>query len=143
KAGVNYTYQRSPNTFLPNLNGAFRFADWQAFAANTPNRVRIAAGTPTLDFREHDTFLYAGDDWKITPNLTLNLGLTWTYYGQPSNLFNSISTARESNAATAFWTQNPAVPLAARTDPSIPAIRNSFGPSVGFAYSPQWGGFLT
>ena len=24
KAGVNYTYQRSPNVFLPNLNGAFR-----------------------------------------------------------------------------------------------------------------------
>ena len=62
KSGVNYTYQRSPNTFLPNLNGAFRFANWEAFAANTPNRVRIAAGSPTLDFREHDTFLYAGDD---------------------------------------------------------------------------------
>ena len=67
----------------------------------------------------------------------------YALYGQPSNLFNSISTARESNAATAFWTQNPAVPLAARTDPNIPAIRNSFGPSVGFAYSPQWGGWLT
>ena len=93
KAGVNYTYQRSPNTFLPNLNGAFRFADWQAFAANKPNRVRIAAGTPTLDFREHDTFLYAGDDWKLRPNLTLNLGLTWTYYGQPANLFNDLTTA--------------------------------------------------
>src|SRR6185312_5159677 len=24
KAGVNYTFQRSPNIFLPNLNGAFR-----------------------------------------------------------------------------------------------------------------------
>ena len=25
KAGVNYTFQRSPNVFLPNINGAFQF----------------------------------------------------------------------------------------------------------------------
>jgi hypothetical protein len=141
KAGVNYTYQRSPNTFLPNLNGAFRFADWQAFAANTPNRVRIAAGTPTLDFREHDTFLYAGDDWKIRQNLTLNLGLTWTYYGQPANLFNDLTMQRESNPATAFWRQD--IPLSERTSPKLDAPTKSFGPSLGFAYTPSWGGFLT
>jgi hypothetical protein len=141
KGGVNYTYQRSPNTFLPNLNGAFRFADWEAFAANTPNRVRIAAGTPTLDFREHDTFLYAGDDWKIRQNLTLNLGLTWTYYGQPANLFNDLTTQRESDPATAFWRQD--IPLADRTFSKIDSVKNSFGPSLGFAYTPQWGGFLT
>src|SRR6478672_7702282 len=141
KAGVNYTYQRSPNTFLPNLNGAFRFADWQAFAANTPNRVRIAAGSPTLDFREHDTFLYAGDDWKIRPNLTINAGLTWTYYGQPANLFNDMTTQRENNPATAFWRQD--IPLADRVFPSLDSVKTSFGPSLGFAYTPQWGGFLT
>jgi hypothetical protein len=141
KAGANYTYQRSPNTFLPNLNGAFRFADWQAFAANTPNRVRIAAGTPTLDFREHDTFLYAGDDWKLRQNLTVNLGLTWTYYGQPANLFNDLTTARESNPATAFWRQD--IPLSQRTSPKLDAPTKSFGPSLGFAYTPSWGGFLT
>jgi hypothetical protein len=141
KAGVNYTYQRSPNTFLPNLNGAFRFADWEAFAANTPNRVRIAAGSPTLDFREHDTFLYAGDDWKIGQRLTVNLGLTWTYYGQPANLFHDMTTQRESSAATAFWRQD--IPLAARTFPALDSVKTSFGPSIGFAYTPTWGGFLT
>ena len=141
KAGVNYTYQRSPNTFLPNLNGAFRFADWEAFAANTPNRVRIAAGTPTLDFREHDTFLYAGDDWKVWQNLTVNLGLTWTYYGQPANLFNDLTTQRESNPATAFWRQD--IPLSQRTSPQLDAPTKSFGPSLGFAYTPNWGGFVT
>ncbi|HET8892084.1 MAG TPA: carboxypeptidase regulatory-like domain-containing protein [Candidatus Angelobacter sp.] len=141
KSGVNYTYQRSPNTFLPNLNGAFRFANWEAFAANTPNRVRIASGSPSLDFREHDTFLYAGDDWKVRQNLTINLGLTWTYYGQPANLFNQITTQRESNPATAFWRQD--IPLADRVFPSLDSVKTSFGPSLGFAYTPQWGGFLT
>ena len=119
KAGVNYTYQRSPNAFLPNINGQFRFADWDAFFANTPNRVRIAQGPSSLDFREHDTFLYLGDDWKATQSLTLNLGVTWSYYGQPANLFNNLTTNRESNPSTAFW--DPSFPLSfARSQASLP-----------------------
>ena len=142
KAGVNWTYQRSPNTFLPALNGQFRFASLSSFlTTDVPNRVQVANGTPVLDFREYDTFLYAGDDWKVKQNLTLNLGLTWTYYGSPENLFTQLTNQRESNPATAFWLQS--LPLSVRTVPSTPSITNSFGPSVGFAYSPQWGGFLT
>jgi hypothetical protein len=141
KAGVNWTYQRSPNIFLPTINGAYRFTSWNSYFNNTPNRVRVAQGPTGLDFREYDTFLYGGDDWKITQNLTIQAGLTWSYYGQPANLFNDITTKRESNPATAFW--NPALPLSVRTLPTIPAPKNSFGPSVGFVYSPQWGGFLT
>jgi len=141
KAGVNWTYQRSPNIFLPTINGAYRFGSWNSYFNNTPNRVRVAQGPSSLDFREYDTFLYGGDDWKITQNLTIQAGLTWSYYGQPANIFNDITTKRESNPATAFW--NPALPLSVRTLPTIPAPKNSFGPSVGFVYSPQWGGFMT
>lgn len=140
KAGVNWTYQRSPNTFLPNIDGTYRFSTWSSFVNNVPNRVRVAEGTPVLDFREYDTFLYGGDDWKIGQNLTLNLGLTWTYYGQPANLFHTLTVAQQSGS-NPFW--NPALPASVTTDPTIPAPKNSFGPSVGFAYSPQWGGFLT
>jgi len=141
KAGVNYTYQRSPNVFLPNINGSFRFRDWDAYFTNTPSLVNIAQGHSSLDFREHDTFVYLGDDWKVKPSLTLNLGITWSYYGQPANLFNDLTTTRESNPATAFW--NPALPLSVRTFPTINTPKNSFGPSFGFAYSPQGGGKLT
>jgi hypothetical protein len=148
KAGVNWTYQRSPNQFLPTVNGAFRFDSWgdigtgNTFVDNVPNRVQVAKGPTGLDFREYDTFLYVGDDWKILPSLTLNLGLTYSLYGQPANLFNSITTARETQAPpVGFW--NPALPLSVRTFPTFPTKMNSFGPSVGFAWSPQWGGWLT
>jgi hypothetical protein len=159
KAGVNWTYQRSPNIFLPNINGAYRFSNWGKFGTDQPNRIRIANGPSLLDFREYDTFAYGGDDWKLTQNLTVQLGVTWSYYGQPANLFNTITTQRESNAATALWAStepavkdslgntfsNPgaSIPLSARTAPNIPAPKNSFGPSFGFTYAPQWGGFLT
>jgi len=141
KAGANWTYQRSPNTFLPNVNGAYRYGSMSSFINGTPNRIQIAQGNPVLDFREYDTFLYGGDDWKIAQNLTLNLGVTWTYYGNPEQLFTDVTTKRESNPATALWLQS--LPLSVRTNPAIPSVKNSFGPSVGFAYQPQWGGFIT
>jgi len=164
KAGVNYTFQRSPNIFLPDINGAFQFrgadvaSEWSKLVLNQPGTFSLAAGNPVLDFREHDTFLYGGDDWKIGNTLTLNLGLTWSYYGQPANLFNQITVPRESNPATALWastfspttTGNPAsplngqpIPLADRTFPTFPAPKNSWGPSIGFAWNPQGGGMLT
>ncbi len=106
-----------------------------------PSSVQYCRRRSAFDLKEHDTFLYGGDDWKISQHLTLNLGLTWSYYGQPANLFNQVTTARESNPATALF--NPALPLSVRTFPKFPTKTNAFGPSIGFAYSPQWGGFLT
>jgi hypothetical protein len=150
KAGVNWTYQRSPNTFLPNINGQYSYDNLAGFVNGVMNAnplvpglssITIAQGNPVLDFREYDTFLYGGDDWKISQNLTLNLGLTWTYYGNPAQLFTDITNKREANAATAFWLQS--LPLSVRTNPPNPTVKNSFGPSIGFAYSPQWGGFMT
>src|SRR5712672_315670 len=140
KAGVNFTYQRSPNIFLPNFNGSYRFSNWAAFGAYTPDRIQIAQGSPSLDFREKDTFVYFGDDFKVRNNLTLNLGVTWSYYGQPANLFHTI-TEKNQSGSNPLW--NPAVPSFATLFPTIPAPKNSWGPGVGFAWSPGRGGFLT
>jgi Carboxypeptidase regulatory-like domain len=139
KAGVNYTYQRSPNIFLPNLNGNYQFSNWTNYALNKPTRVLITLGNPSLDFREHDSFFYFGDDWKVTNHLTLNLGLTYSYYGQPANLFHN-NDAKQQASSTPFW--DPSLPASVTTFPSIPAPKSSWGPSVGFAYSPGWGGWL-
>ncbi len=139
KAGVNYTFQRSPNLFLPALNGQYRFFDWTAYARNTPNRVRVALGDPSLDFREHDSFFYFGDDWKITNHLTLNLGLTYSYYGQPANLFHE-NTVKRQSSSDPLW--DPTLSASITTFPSIPAPKTSWGPSAGFAYTPGWGGWL-
>lgn len=168
KAGFNFTYQRSPNIFLPNFNGAYSFGTlkntgagaisyantgcsvnlpagaslpgFSAFACNAPSTVTVADGSPSLDFREKDTFLYVGDDYKLKNNLILNLGLTWTYFGQPSNLFHTLTQANETGPNPLF---NPSLPLSVRTFPEIPAEKNLFGPSIGFAYTPRWGGWLT
>lgn len=139
KAGVNFTYQRTINVFFPFLNGAYVFPDWNAVAANTPSSVTIGTGNPNLDFREHDLYLYAGNDYKLRSNLTLNLGLTWTYFGSPENLFHTLGVKNETGPTPLF---NPALPLSVRVFPDFPAQKNLFGPSAGFAWTPQGFGWL-
>jgi hypothetical protein len=137
KAGWNYTNQRSPNFFLPEYNGAFLFSDFSHYAANIPTSIGIALGDPELPFHENDHFFYAGDDYKIKPNLTLNLGLTYSYFGQPANLFHQITVKNETSSQPFY---NPALPLSVRTAPLLPSIKDNFGPSAGFAYDPGWWG---
>ncbi|HXN72473.1 MAG TPA: carboxypeptidase-like regulatory domain-containing protein [Candidatus Acidoferrales bacterium] len=165
KAGVNATYQQSPNVFLPNFNGTYNFGTFttpaggftstnsagnticalpgnlqldslSAFACDIPASINITQGNTELGFKEYDTFLYVGDDYKLRPNLTINLGLTWTYFGQPANLFHQTTVAQQTGP-NPFW--DPALPLSVTTAPSIPAPKNLWGPGVGFAYTPRWG----
>jgi hypothetical protein len=137
KAGWNYTNQRSPNFFLPNYNGEFLFSNFSSYIANIPASIDIAQGDPELPFHENDQFFYAGDDYKVKPNLTLNVGLTYSYFGQPANLFNQITLKNETSSQPFY---NPALPLSVRTAPLLPSIKNNFGPGAGFAYDPGWWG---
>jgi hypothetical protein len=139
KAGVNLTDQKSPNTFLPNVNGRFFYPDWGAYAANATLETAVTLGNPKLDFVEHDTFYYFGDDWKVTDHLTLNLGLTYSYYGQPADLFHN-NDVRQQTSSTPFWL--PSLPTSVTEFPNLPAPKNSWGPSIGFAYAVGRGGWL-
>jgi hypothetical protein len=133
KAGVNFTYQKSPNIFLPNANGQYVFQDYGALGENTPFQIRIAAGDPNFQFQEKDTFLYVQDDIKVTRNLTLNLGLTWSYFTQPANLFHG-NTVKNQTGSNPTW--DPTLPLSVTTFPYIPSPGNLWAPNVGFAWSP-------
>ncbi|HUK88939.1 MAG TPA: hypothetical protein VLZ81_00955, partial [Blastocatellia bacterium] len=136
KAGVDVKRVSNNDAFLPDLNGAFTFTSLSQLAANDPQNVVVAQGQDVLKFNETDLFLYFQDDWKVRDNLTLNLGLRYEFEGQPENVLNSLSTARESNPATALWLQS--LPLSERTNPKISTPDKNFAPRVGFAYTPHF-----
>lgn len=93
-------------------------------------------GIPTLarqDDRENIWGFFGQDDFKVTRNLTLNLGLRWNYFGpltaKQGNMYVAIPGSG-SNFLTGLNVQNGA---------SWSAEKTNFGPQVGFAWSPGRG----
>jgi outer membrane receptor protein involved in Fe transport len=136
--GADVRYLKNSVPFLPNINGVFRFTSVDSVVTNTPASITLAAGEPTIDYKQYDQFYFFQDDWRVFPNLTLNLGLRYEYSGQPINRLNEITLARESDPNTALYRQN--LPIEARTVPAIPSDKNNIAPRLGFAWSPDLSG---
>lgn len=92
-----------------------------------------------LDSRTRYGGAYAQDQWKITPNLTLNLGLRWEVSMPWYDTQGKIETIVPGEQSTQF----PTAPLGwvVPGDPGIPSTLaptryNNFAPRVGLAYSP-------
>jgi len=89
--------------------------------------------------------VYAQDDWKIAPNLTLNLGLRWEYASPYSDGNNAVSNFDPTTQTVLTTTPGASgVGLTPYTGHSgvyghtllNPAL-GDFGPRIGFAYAPD------
>lgn len=138
KVGVQFIKDNIPLGFLPAINGQYIFPNFQAYVDNKPSQFNGAAGKATQEPKELDQSYYLQDDFKIRPNLTLNLGIRYEYSGQPVNLLNDITVERENNPATAIW--DSTLPIGARTYPRLRAPSKNFAPRIGFAWSPKASG---
>lgn len=136
KMGFDYRKLENTAPFLPNVNGNFQFDTLQQMVDNRPTQITVAFGPATLVYGEHDQFYYFQDDWRVRPNLTLNLGARYENTGQPINLLNDVTTLRESDPTKAFWRQS--LPIDARVNNRIPVDNNNFAPRLGFVYSPKF-----
>jgi hypothetical protein len=88
--------------------------------------------------------LYLQDDWRITPRLTLNLGLRWEYEGPRTERFNRTTRGFAYDAGSPLQERVPELNLRgglvyAGVDGNPRGLyapdRNNFAPRLGFAYS--------
>lgn len=142
KFGGEFDRQRSPNVFLPNINGTYTFGATAGgnnafgnFISGNAQQIALTQGPKSFNFREKDLSFYAQDDWRILDNLTLNLGLRWDWNGQAVNLLSDITVANQA-LATPLWSAATSTNITEL--PQIPQALKNYGPNVGFAWTPRF-----
>ena len=92
-------------------------------------------GSPTdvrKDSRSTIFGFFGQDDWKVRPNLTINLGLRWEYFGPVSFLHDKLSSVMLGSGS------NVLTGMSMRLGGKLyQADKGNFGPQLGFAWSPE------
>ena len=103
------------------------------FLLGYPTNMIGALGTSQTHFRFYTDNFYAQDDWKLTPELTINYGLRYEFVSPP--------TAQELDHVYGFdfKTGKQLFPILKQIRPSIiePDYKD-FAPRLGLAYNPRW-----
>jgi hypothetical protein len=84
------------------------------------------------DNRENIWGFFAQDDWKVMPNLTINLGLRWSYFGSYHSKQNNLDVLRFGTGT------NPLDGLNVKVGGNLyNPQKTNFGPQIGFAWQPK------
>jgi hypothetical protein len=136
------TSQFTAGSAQPAANTGYDFAD---FLLGLPQQTSLQSGTNSFNFRANSFDLFAQDDWRIRPSLSLNLGLRYEYNGPYTEANNQIANL---NVAPGFTAANVVIPAGAvvptssatfipsSTSSLINPDRNNFAPRVGIAWKP-------
>lgn len=107
--------------------GSFNFDNLQQYMNNIAASYRQALQKADFDAKQTQQFYFIQDDFRVSPHLTLNLGLRYEYSKMPFGAFGA--TDKES--------------LDTLVNGPLNSDKNNFGPAIGFAYSPHsQNGFL-
>jgi Carboxypeptidase regulatory-like domain/TonB dependent receptor len=132
KFGVEARKYISPTNTLPRARGEWDYASLSQFindyVPTGANGALRGAGSGSVAENYNAFYWFVQDDWKVTPRLTLNLGLRYEYSGVPRD---------ENLQAINGISDDPALGLLFRAPkPDI----NNFMPRLGFAWDPRGNG---
>ena len=131
KFGGQYNHFIYPQFFLPRSNGDNQYVSANAFVndvlPDNPGRTLRNAGTGSFLGTQSAFYVFAQDDFKFSPRLTVNLGVRYEYWTNPVGSSTQILNAI-SNAPGVVTFGDP------KTD------KNNIAPRIGFAYDPRGNG---
>ena len=127
KVGGNLDFVRYDALKDNDFNPVFSYYASDSFAF--PHTARLGAGDPRFRANNAQVGAYIQDDWSVTPQLTLNLGVRWDY---ESDMLNNKYVTPDS-VRTALDTVVPAKYFTDGTQ--RPAFLGAFQPRVGLSYA--------
>jgi hypothetical protein len=116
-------------------------SDLADFLLGIPDTSAIAYGNADKYFRESVSDAYATDDWRLKPELTLNLGVRWEYGAPITELFNRLVNLDISDGFTAAAPVLGSDPKGSLTGQSYPNSlirpdRLGIEPRLGLSWRP-------
>ncbi len=138
KFGAGVERQQLDRLAHTDPSGVFTFDSLSGFLTNNPTKFtgEVASSVRPQGLRQTIFGLYAQDDWRFRPNLTLNLGLRWEMSTMVNDNHGGIVNLTNMPDSTSL--------LCGRPDPNCTPggplfgnfTRRNFEPRIGFAWDP-------
>jgi len=143
--GGLYTHTGMYRDFPQNFNGLAYFSSLQTFLLGIPSYAANASGVTDHQFRLNDFGAYFQDDYRVTRDLTLNLGVRWDRMSAPQDALHRMANVIPSLMAQG---QSPFVYSKSVNGLGLPGLSgtasetlhsndyaSNWGPRFGFAYN--------
>jgi len=140
KAGFQLSHVEFLDEPDSNAHPSFTFQSFWDFLNDAPvtesGTFNPTTGNPVLirnDDRQNIAGIFFQDDYKVTPTLTVNLGLRWNFFGAMGDKQNNLSVFTPG-AGSAMLTNASFV----QTGSLATNQKGNFGPQLGFAWAPDY-----
>ena len=131
KAGFDVRYQYVKSFFFPTIRGLLRYPTLTSFVNDVAEAANInkplPGGAEINYYRWWDQYYFVQDDWRVTSNLTLNLGVRYELPG------NNIQSLIDLNQDILQVNNNNQV---FALDPVPGTDKDNFQPRLGFNWQP-------
>ncbi|MGC2546408.1 MAG: carboxypeptidase regulatory-like domain-containing protein [Silvibacterium sp.] len=155
KFGFVYEQFGVDNPYYANNNGVYNFFGSGSYSSGDP-AIDYLMGVPTnyvqasgsfIDAISREYYAFAQDSWRVSPDLTMNYGISWDVETPWANhQYNGEGiTCWQNSSATSKIYPNGAPGLLYPGDPGCTTYGaatvkwHHFGPRIGFAWSPSSG----
>ena len=142
KMGGEIRRVRSNSYNTSNYIPSYTFSSILDFAYDDPlqvtRKVDPRTGLPATNvvgLRGFECALFFNDDWKVTRNLTLNLGARYENFGSPTEINGLLRNLVLGDGAT--FNERLAKARVDIVKQFYPASNNDFAPRLGFAWNPD------